>query len=168
MPCCPKQQHNGGYSALVQNSRSVSGCKEWAVRGRGQGCPILPDTVTGLCGSLEGGRQLHKDEPVCPDAQNLSVIVGDTQRERRDGRWGQRRGDVTLSLFYLAGTSGMSSERDEHRSSREADSDASGKRRTVGRVGTSSAGNNTWEQGLFVWATMGSFHVRMFSFRIDQ
>lgn len=42
-------------------------------------------TVTGLCGSLKGGRgaaQHHKDLSVCLYTQNLSVIVGDAERKK--------------------------------------------------------------------------------------
>lgn len=39
-------------------------------------------TVTGLCGSPEGGGQHHKDLSVRLYTKNLSVIVGDGERKK--------------------------------------------------------------------------------------
>lgn len=66
---------------LLWAGESMSGCKEWPVWGKRQGCPIWPPHSDWTVWQSEGGRQHHKDLSVCLYTQNLSVIVGDTERE---------------------------------------------------------------------------------------
>ena len=67
---------------LFRAGESVSGCKEWPVWGKRRGCPIWPPHSDWTVWQSGGGRQRHKGPSVCLYTQNLSVIVGDTERKK--------------------------------------------------------------------------------------
>lgn len=112
------------WGSFCLGPESVSGCKEWPVCRKRQGRPIWPPHSDWTVWQSGGGRQHHKDPPVCIYAQNLSVIVGDP--ERKEGidaeGWemeGQRGGAVSPVSCGWAGTgrSGVFSEQEGLRSS---------------------------------------------------
>lgn len=85
---------------LLWPSKSVSGCKEWPVRGRGQGCPIWPPHSDWTV-SQSGGGKIAPQRSVClPLRPESKFHRGRHRVKERDRWWGERGGDASLSLFH--------------------------------------------------------------------
>lgn len=135
---------------LLWPSKSVSGCKEWPVRGRGQGCPIWPPHSDWTV-SQSGGGKIAPQRSVClPLRPESKFHRGRHRVKERDRWWGERGGDATLSLFHSvelgqACSASMFSKQEGRGSSGDAESDAPVSWRTATQTGDrdGSVENNT-------------------------